>query len=159
MLRGADRIKSAPAAYRLVAHLERGVSVDALATSGMTGGTLPADTITAEDRTLAALTHLSGLAGYILPLGGVLVPLVIWSVKRESAEIAGIAKQAILLNILVFLTVVATAVLWITIILIPVVVLFWMVLGAVALVLPVVGAVKASQGDYYRYPLVGLPPG
>ena len=105
------------------------------------------------------MTHLSGLAGYILPLGGVLVPLVIWWVKRESAAIAGIAKQAILLNILVFLTVVATAVLWITIILIPVVVLFWMVLGAVALVLPVVGAVKASQGDYYRYPLVGLPPG
>jgi luciferase family oxidoreductase group 1 len=28
-----------------------------------------------------------------------------------------------------------------------------------ALALPIVGAIKASQGDYYRYPVVGLPPG
>ena len=99
------------------------------------------------------------MAGYIVPLGGVLVPLVIWWVQRESAVVAGIAKQAILLNVLIFLTVLATAMLWLTIILIPFVVLFWMVLGSIAVVLPVVGAVKASQGDYYRYPLVGLPPG
>ncbi len=46
-----------------------------------------------------------------------------------------------------------------TIILIPAVLLFWLVLGAVAVVLPIVGAVKASQGEYYRYPVVGLPPG
>ena len=125
----------------------------------MTTLTVPSATITAEDRTLAALTHLSGLAGYVIPLGGVVAPLVIWWVKRESAEIAGIAKQAILLNVAVFLTVAVTALLWITLILIPLVVLFWMVLGAVALVLPIVVAVKASQGDYYRYPVVGLPPG
>jgi uncharacterized Tic20 family protein len=125
----------------------------------MTTLTVGSATITVEDRTLAALTHLSGLAGYVIPLGGVVVPLVIWWVKSESAEIAGIAKQAILLNVAVFLTVAVTALLWITLILIPLVVLFWMVLAAVALVLPIVVAVKASQGDYYRYPVVGLPPG
>ena len=54
---------------------------------------------------------------------------------------------------------VATAVLWLTIILIPVVLLFWVALGLVALALPIVGAIKANQGDYYRYPVVGLPPG
>lgn len=125
----------------------------------MTTMTLPSETITVEDRTLAALTHLSGLAGYLLPLGGIVVPLVIWSVQRESAEIAGIAKQAILLNVIVFATILGTALLMLTVILIPAVLLFWLVLGAVAIVLPIVGAVKASQGDYYRYPLVGLPPG
>ena len=52
-----------------------------------------------------------------------------------------------------------TALLWLTLILIPLVILFWCVLGAMALVLPIVGAVKASQGDYYQYPVVGLPPG
>jgi len=83
----------------------------------------------------------------------------IWWVPRESAEIAGIAKQAILLNVLVFLTILATAVLMLTIILIPLVLLLWAVLGAVAIVLPIVGAVKASQGEHYQYPLVGLPPG
>ena len=118
-----------------------------------------APTINPEDRGLAACTHLSGLAGYIIPLGGVIVPISIWMVKSESAVIVGIAKQALVLNVIVFVLGLATAVLWITIILIPFVVLFWIALGIAALALPIVGAVKASQGDYYRYPVVGLPPG
>ena len=50
--------------------------------------------INSEERGLAAIIHLSGLAGYILPLGGVIVPIIIWMVKSESAVIVGIAKQA-----------------------------------------------------------------
>ena len=37
-------------------------------------------TIGAEERGLAAMTHLSGLAGYIIPGGGVIVPM-----KSEGA--------------------------------------------------------------------------
>jgi uncharacterized Tic20 family protein len=80
-------------------------------------------------------------------------------VKKDSAVVAGIAKQAILLNVIVFLLVVVTAVLWITIILIPVVILFWIALAVGAIALPIVGAIKASEGTYYRYPWVGLAPG
>ena len=117
-----------------------------------------APTIKPEERGLAVCTHLSGLAGYIIPLGGVLVPIIIWMVKNESAAIVGIAKQAVLLNVIVFVLVLVTAVLWITIILIPLVVLFWIALAIAALALPIVGAIKASEGNYYRYPVVGLPP-
>ncbi len=115
--------------------------------------------ITPEERGLAVCTHLSGLAGYIIPLGGVIVPIIIWMVKSESAAIVGIAKQALLLNLVVFVLFLITAVLWITIILIPVVILFWIALVLAALALPIIGAIKANQGDYYRYPVVGLPPG
>jgi uncharacterized Tic20 family protein len=115
-------------------------------------------TIQSDDRGLAAITHLSGLAGYVVPLGGVLVPIIIWIVKSESAVISNIAKQAVLLNLIVFVLIAATAVLWITIILIPVVILFWCILGIVAIALPIVGAIKASQGDYYRYPVIGMGP-
>ena len=80
-------------------------------------------------------------------------------VKSESAVIVGIAKQALVLNVIVFVLGLATAVPWIAIILVPFVVLFWIALGVAALALPIVGAIKASQGDYYRYPVVGLPPG
>jgi uncharacterized Tic20 family protein len=104
------------------------------------------------------MTHLSGLAGYVIPFGGVLVPIIIWIVKSDSKIISGIAKQALILNVVVFALVVVTAVLWITIILIPLVILFWIGLAVLALALPVVGAVKASQGEYYRYPVVGVPP-
>jgi hypothetical protein len=118
----------------------------------------PAPPIAPEDRTLASLTHLSGLSGYAVPFGGVIVPIVIWIVKRDSAVIASIAKQAILLNVVVFALFAGSLVLWLTIVLIPLVVLFWGGLALAALVLPIIGAIKANQGDYYRYPVIGVAP-
>jgi len=115
-------------------------------------------TIPDEERSLAALTHLSGLSGYLVPLGGMVVPIIIWFVKRESRTIASIAKQALLLNLTVFVLAVGSAILWLTVILIPLVVLFWVLLGLAALALPIIGAIKASEGTYYRYPLVGVVP-
>ena len=111
-----------------------------------------------EERALAALTHLSGLAGYVVPCGGVLVPIIIWLAKSDSRIVSSIAKQALILNVAVFLTVAVTAILWITVILIPLVVLFWILLGIAAIALPIVGAIKANDGTYYRYPLVGVEP-
>jgi uncharacterized Tic20 family protein len=120
--------------------------------------TQPAVTIPPADRTLAALTHLSGLSGYVIPFGGVVVPIIIWAVKSDVPVIASIAKQAVILNVVVFLLFVVTAVLWITLILIPIVILFWIALGGVAVALPIIGAIKANQGEYYRYPVVGTYP-
>ncbi len=118
----------------------------------------PALTIAPEERTLAALTHLSGLSGYVVPLGGVLVPIIIWLVKSDSRVISSIAKQALLLNVVVFVLFAASAVLWITLVLIPLVILFWILLGIAAIALPIVGAIKAWDGTYYRYPVVGIAP-
>lgn len=118
----------------------------------------PGFVILPEERTLAALTHLSGLAGYVIPLGGILVPIIIWMTKSDSRVISSIAKQAILLNVIVFVLVCATAVLWITLILIPLVILFWIALAIAAIALPIVGSIKASQGTYFAYPVVGITP-
>jgi uncharacterized Tic20 family protein len=38
---------------------------------------LTPNAIPPEERTMAALTHLSGLSGYIIPLGGAIVPIII----------------------------------------------------------------------------------
>lgn len=115
-------------------------------------------TIAPEERGLAAITHLSGLAGYVVPLGGVLVPIIIWIVKTDSAVISSIAKQAILLNVIVFLLGIVSIVLAFTIILIPILAVFWFALFVVAVALPVVGAIKANQGTYYQYPVIGTSP-
>jgi len=116
------------------------------------------DAIPAEERGLAVAAHLSGLAGYIIPLGGVIVPIIIWMVKSDSPIISTIAKQALVLNVVVFLTACFMAVLMITIILIPFVIVGILGLMLVAIALPIIGAIKASDGAYYKYPVVGLEP-
>ena len=114
-----------------------------------------ATAIAPEDRQLAMLTHLSGLAGYVVPLGGIIVPIVIWFTKSENKTISAIAKQAIFLNIAVFIGVLASLALALTVILIPVTIIACIALGLAALILPIVGAVKASDGEYYSYPVIG----
>jgi uncharacterized Tic20 family protein len=119
---------------------------------------MPNVPISPEERTLAAITHLSGLSGYIIPLGGIVVPIIIWMVKSDSRVISSIAKQAILLNLIVFLLVCVGFILFLTLILIPAVIIGWVVLGLGAVILPIVGAIKANDGVYYRYPVVGIEP-
>jgi uncharacterized Tic20 family protein len=114
--------------------------------------------ITPEERGLAAMTHLSGLAGYIIPFGGVLVPIIIWLTKQDSPIISAIARQAILLNIVAFLLIIIGFVLLVTVILIPLALVVWIGVGLAALALPIVGAVKANGGIFYRYPVVGSKP-
>jgi len=113
-------------------------------------------TIPAEERGLAVAAHLSGLAGYVIPLGGLIVPIIILAVKGDSRVLATIAKQALLLNVVVFVSAVVLAVLLLTIVLIPLVILGWIALALLAIAFPIVGAIKASDGVYYRYPVVGL---
>ena len=115
-------------------------------------------TIAPEDRTLALFTHLSGLSGYIVPLGGVIVPIIIWIVKKDTPVISAIARQAVLLNVSVFLAIGVSAILLLTVILIPAVILFWCAIGLAAVVLPILGAIRAGDGVYYRYPVVGSTP-
>lgn len=122
----------------------------------MTG--TPVIPIQPTDRGMAVMTHLSGLSGYIIPMLGVIVPLIIWMTRKEEPVISAIARQAVLLNVAVFVAFGVTAILALTIILIPAVVLAWCALGLAALVLPVYGAIKANDGTYYRYPVVGSNP-
>jgi uncharacterized Tic20 family protein len=111
-----------------------------------------------QERGMATITHLSGLAGYIVPLGGILVPIIIWAVKKDSPVISSIAKQAIFLNLNVFVLAICDGILLLTINLIPVYIVGGIALGIAAVVLPIVGAIKASEGRYYRYPVVGTTP-
>lgn len=114
--------------------------------------------IPVEDRTWAALAHLSGLAGYVIPLGGILAPVILMITRKENPVIHAIAKQALYLNLLCYALGIAMFLLFITVILIPVAILLSLLTGAAALGLPIAGAIMAAQGDYFAYPLVGQVP-
>ena len=114
--------------------------------------------IAPEDRGLAVMTHLSGLAGYVIPFMGVVVPIIIWMVKKDVPLISAIARQAVLLNVTVFIAFCIAWILLLTVILFPVSILIWCVLGIAAIALPIMGALKANDGVYFKYPVVGANP-
>jgi uncharacterized protein len=110
----------------------------------------PGHTPTENERTWGMLAHLSALAGVVLPLAGcVLGPLLVWLSRREqSAFVAEHAREALNFNITVVIAAVVCALLMM--------VFIGFILGTalfiVWLVLTLVAAIKASQGETYRYP-------
>jgi uncharacterized Tic20 family protein len=95
--------------------------------------------------------HLSGLSGLVLSfaLAHILVPLVIWLVKRaDSPEIDATGKEVLNFQISYTLYFAISALLWIILIGIPISILICILW----LVFIVIAAVKVSNGVAYRYP-------
>lgn len=103
-----------------------------------------------ELRLWSTLLHLSLLAGFVIPLGGLVVPIVIYLVKKDdvpglephwhvvvnwllSALIYGI------ISVILMLVVIGIFLLW--------------ALGLLALIFPIIGAIKANDGQVWSYPL------
>ena len=123
------------------------------------GATLAADpaiqasraTVVEESaRTTAAAAHLSTFTGLIVPFGSVIGPLAIWLTRRDRDPFIDQAGREALnfgITIAIYGTVLVVAALML--VGIP-----FLIIGVVAwVVLASLAAVKASQGQAYRYPL------
>jgi uncharacterized Tic20 family protein len=108
-----------------------------------------------KDRNLAVLAHLSGLAGYLTLGAGIVVPVVLWLALTDRPAVSRIALQALLLNLAVAASSVIVFFLFISVIGIPVAWLIGILATPIAIALPIIGAIKAAQGEVYRYPLIG----
>jgi len=107
-------------------------------------------TPTESERTWGMLAHLSALAGLVVPLIGIVLgPLAVWLTRRDESEfVAGQAKEALNFNISVLLGAVACmllALVFVGFLLGTALFIFWLVMTLVA-------AIKASEGQVYRYP-------
>ncbi|MBM4105332.1 MAG: DUF4870 domain-containing protein [Phycisphaerae bacterium] len=103
-----------------------------------------------EQRTWAMLGHVTAFAGFVVPFGNILGPLVIWLVKKDSMPFAADqAREALNFNITYTIAMLVSAALVLVLIGIPLLVgltIAW-------LVLTIVATVKSSSGVRYRYPL------
>jgi uncharacterized Tic20 family protein len=97
----------------------------------------------------AMALHLSQLAHYLVPLGGIVAPIVIWQVQKDQMpeiDQHGRIVANWLVSLLIYLTICG--------------VLFLVVIGffliwiplALALIYPIIGGIKASQGEAWHYP-------
>ena len=102
-------------------------------------------------RTWSAFCHASALLGVFLHFPGhVLAPLIVWLLKRdESPEIDAHGKEALNFQISMLIYNAIAAVFCIVLIGFLILPILW-VLNAVFVI---IAAIKASDGELYRYPL------
>ena len=108
-------------------------------------------TLKRTDNQLLVITHLTQLLTYITGFGGLIVPLVIWATQKDRVEGMDAHGKAILnfqLSIIVY------CILSIPLILVlGLGILTLILIGIVAFVMPIVNAIKASNGELPSYPL------
>lgn len=102
-----------------------------------------------DSRTYAMLLHFSQLCGFVAPVFGWVVPVVLWLIKRDDPYIDQQGKVVfnwILSSFIYFV---------ISLILISVVIgLFMLIaLGILSVIFIVIGAVRAKDGVIQNYPL------
>jgi uncharacterized Tic20 family protein len=97
------------------------------------------------------LMHLSQFAAYFVPVAGIVVPVVMWQTKKqESPEIDAHGRMIVNAIICYVIYMAIAIVLSFVLIGIPLVI----ALGICAVAFPVIGAIKANDGVFWRYPLV-----
>jgi len=131
-----------------------------------------------NEKTTAALLHLSAFAKYLIPFAGIVAPLIIWQTKKHESDYIDATGKSVInfhLSILVysFIIAVVIAVLFLgTIInyieleraggdivpvnLITIGIVSLVFLGIwtlIEFILIILGSVKANEGIIYRYPL------
>ncbi len=105
---------------------------------------------TPPEKQWAVAIHLSALIGFVIPFFNVFAPLIIWLLKRpESTWLDAQGKQV--LNFQISFTIYAfiaglSVFVFIGFLLLPLVVVVY-------LALLVVGAIRASEGALYRFPM------
>lgn len=103
-----------------------------------------------EARQWAMFLHLSQLAGFILPLLGLIAPIVIWQLKKEQYPMLDEHGKNVVNWIISELIYWAIAfVLMFVVIGIPL--LF--ILGILGIVFPIIGGIKANNGELWHYPM------
>ena len=109
----------------------------------------PSGDASPEARQWAMFAHLSALVGFLIPFGSILGPLIIWQIKKaEFPFVDDQGKEALNFQITVLIAVIVCLVL--TVVLIGFLLL--LVVGIAALVLTIMGGIKANNGETHRYP-------
>ena len=103
-----------------------------------------------EERNWGMFCHLAALAGFIIPLGNIIGPLVIWLMKKDESQfVDDQGKESVNFQISFIIYALVAALL--VIVVIGIVLLI--ALGVGMLVLVIVAGIKASNGEKYRYPM------
>ena len=95
-----------------------------------------------DDRLMAILSHVLAL----VPGIGILGPLVIYLVKNEPGFVKDNARESLNFQLTIIL-------LYIILLITVIGIFLWWVVAILNTILVIVAAIRASEGQVYRYPL------
>lgn len=94
--------------------------------------------------------HLSLLSNFIIPIAGIIAPIVIWQIKKDEYPIVDAhGKNAV--NWIISAVIYGAVCLILTLAVIGIFLLA--ILGVLAIVFPVIAGIKANNGEVWKYPL------
>lgn len=95
------------------------------------------------------LCHLSALSGFIIPFGSLIGPLIVWQIKKNEYPIVDDqGKEALNFQITTLLAAIASGIL----IFVVIGIFLLIAVGIASLVFTIIAAIKANNGETYRYP-------
>ena len=99
----------------------------------------------------AMFIHFSLFAGYLVPLAGLVLPIILWQIKKDQYPFVDIHGKIVtnwIISLIIYSVVCA-------ILFFLVIGIFgFIILGALTIIFPIVGGIKANQGEVWEYPLV-----
>ena len=103
-----------------------------------------------EINQFCTLMHLAQFAGYIIPLGGLILPILMWTTNKDQSALVdehgkNIVNWIISSFIYIFISII------LVFFVIGVFSLFAVVIGS--FIFTIIGAVKASNREVYKYPM------
>lgn len=104
-----------------------------------------------EDRSLIVVAHLSQLITLVIGFGSLILPLILWVTQKDKvAEMDAHGKNIInfQLSLLIYFIVCVPLILFCGLGLVG-----FIALGLIAIIFPVINAIKASNGEIPTYPL------
>ena len=103
-----------------------------------------------DERTWAMLCHISTFSGMIIPFGNILVPLMIWLIKKDELPfVDDQGKEVLNFQISMVIYMIIAGILCIILIGIPI------LIGMIVFdfIITIIATVNANDGKYYRYPI------
>ena len=103
-----------------------------------------------ETRQWAMILHLSQLAGFLVPFAGLIVPILIWQLKKDEMPELDVHGKIVVNWIISEL--IYSFICFILIFLVIGIFLF-ILLAMLSVIFPIIGAIKANEGRVWKYPL------
>ncbi|OME71549.1 orotate phosphoribosyltransferase [Paenibacillus sp. FSL A5-0031] len=103
-----------------------------------------------EEKTYGMLCHLLAFSGVVIPLGNILGPLIIWLLKKDQSSYVDMhGKESLNFQISnMIYSIISGLLIFVLIgfITTPLLFIFW-------IAFTIIGSMRASEGNGYRYPL------